>query len=68
MKGRNKTNKYFCSLWMFTILLNTLQLLKRGEWGGGGRGGGYISGLCPVLKQKVLQELKIFGNFSWIPF
>lgn len=56
MKGRNKTNKYFCSLWMFTILLNTLQLLKRGEWGGG-RGGGYISGLCPVLKQKVLQEL-----------
>lgn len=36
MKGRNKTNKYFCSLWMFTILLNTLQLLKRGEWGGGG--------------------------------
>ena len=41
---------------MFTILLNTLQLLKRGEWGGGG-GGGYISGLCPVLKQKVLQEL-----------
>ena len=21
---------------MFTILLNTLQLLKRGEWGGGG--------------------------------
>ena len=53
---------------MFTILLNTLQLLKRGEWGGGGRGGGYISGLCPVLKQKVLQELKSFGNFSWIPF
>ena len=36
MKGRNKTNKYFWSLWMFTILLNTLQLLKRGEWGGGG--------------------------------
>lgn len=36
MKGRNKTNKYFCSLWMFTILLNTLQLLKRGEWGGEG--------------------------------
>lgn len=36
MKGRNKTNKYFSSLWMFTILLNTLQLLKRGEWGGGG--------------------------------
>lgn len=35
MKGRNKTNKHFCSLWMFTILLNTLQLLKRGEWGGG---------------------------------
>ena len=23
---------------MFTILLNTLQLLKRGEWGGGGGG------------------------------
>lgn len=67
MKGRNKTNKYFSSLWMFTILLNTLQLLKRGEWGGG-RGGGYISGLCPVLKQKVLQELKSFGNLSWIPF
>ena len=35
---------------------------------GGGRGGGYISGLCPVLKQKVLQELKSFGNLSWIPF
>ena len=49
MKGRNKTNKHFCSLWMFTILLNTLQLLKRGEWGGGGGGGGAAATLAACV-------------------
>ena len=46
MKGRNKTNKYFCSLWMFTILLNTLQLLKRGEWRGGEGGAAATLAAC----------------------